>query len=46
MCAAMNGYLSIVSYFYDNGADVNIQEEVSNYIIVANMITYLIIIFY
>jgi ankyrin repeat protein len=46
MCAAMNGHISVVTYLCENGADVNIQEEVSNYIIVANMITYLIIIFY
>jgi ankyrin repeat protein len=31
--AAMNGHIAIVSYLYENGADVNVQNKVSNYII-------------
>jgi hypothetical protein len=30
--AAMNGYLSVVTYLCENGADVNVQNDVSNYI--------------
>jgi ankyrin repeat protein len=37
--AAMNGHLNIVSYLCENGADINIKDNVSNYIILT--ITYL-----
>jgi ankyrin repeat protein len=33
ICAAFNGNFAIVSYLYENGADVNVQSNVSNYIV-------------
>jgi ankyrin repeat protein len=39
--AAYKGHISVVTYLCENGADVNIQDNVSNYIILT--IIYLII---
>jgi ankyrin repeat protein len=39
--AAMNGHLNIVTYLYENGSDINIKDNVSNYIILS--IIYLLI---
>jgi ankyrin repeat protein len=39
--AASYGHLSVVTYLCENGADVNVQNIVSNFIILT--ITYLII---
>jgi hypothetical protein len=39
--AAENGHHNMVTYLCENGADANVQDNVSNYIIVT--ITYLII---
>jgi hypothetical protein len=40
--AAMKGHIVIVSYLYENGAEVNVQNNVSSYIILT--IIYLIIV--
>jgi hypothetical protein len=31
--ASDDGHLSVVTYLYENGEDVNVQNNVSNYII-------------